>query len=79
MAFNLFKKLKDGLERTRKQFTEGVRQVLANFRPIDESLFEDLEEVLIRVEVAAQPELEPVAPPVRGGQIAAQVGCIEIA
>jgi fused signal recognition particle receptor len=51
MAFNLFKKLKDGLERTRKQFTEGVRQVLANFRPIDESLFEDLEEVLIGADV----------------------------
>jgi fused signal recognition particle receptor len=51
MAFDLFKKLKDGLERTRKQFTDGVRQVLANFRPIDESLFEDLEEVLIGADV----------------------------
>jgi len=51
MVFNLFKKLKDGLEKTRKTLTEGVRQVLANFRPIDESLFEDLEEVLIGADV----------------------------
>lgn len=49
--FNLFRKLKEGLEKTRKTLTEGVRQVLAGFRPIDESLFEDLEEVLIGADV----------------------------
>lgn len=49
--FNLFKKLKEGLEKTRKTLTEGVRQVLAGFRPIDESLFDDLEEVLIGADV----------------------------
>lgn len=49
--FNLFRKLKDGLARTRQTLTEGVRQVLAGFRPIDEGLFEDLEEVLIGADV----------------------------
>jgi fused signal recognition particle receptor len=49
--FDLFKKLKDGLTRTRQSLTEGVRTVLAGFRPIDESLFEDLEEVLIGADV----------------------------
>ena len=49
--FDLFKKLKDGLSRTRKNLTDGVRQVLAGFRPIDEALFEDLEEVLIGADV----------------------------
>ena len=49
--FNLFKKLKEGLEKTRKTLTEGVRQVLAGFRPIDEALFDDLEEVLIGADV----------------------------
>ncbi len=49
--FDLFKKLKSGLEKTRKSLTDGVRQVLAGFRPIDESLFEDLEEVLIGADV----------------------------
>lgn len=49
--FNLFKKLKDGLEKTRRTLTEGVRQVLAGFRPIDATLFEDLEEVLIGADV----------------------------
>lgn len=49
--FNLFKKLKEGLEKTRQTLTEGVRQVLAGFRPIDESLFDDLEEVLIGADV----------------------------
>jgi len=49
--FDLLKKLKSGLEKTRKSLTEGVRQVLAGFRPIDESLFEDLEEVLIQADV----------------------------
>lgn len=49
--FDLLKKLKSGLEKTRRSLTEGVRQVLAGFRPIDESLFEDLEEVLIQADV----------------------------
>jgi fused signal recognition particle receptor len=51
MAFDLFKKLKDSLTKTRQTLTEGVRTVLANFRPIDEELFEELEEVLIGADV----------------------------
>jgi len=49
--FDLFKKLKESLTRTRESLTEGVRSVLAGFRPIDESLFEDLEEVMIGADV----------------------------
>jgi fused signal recognition particle receptor len=49
--FDLFKKLKESLTRTRESLTEGVRSVLAGFRPIDESLFEELEEVLIGADV----------------------------
>lgn len=49
--FDLFKKLKDSLVRTRETLTEGVRQVLSGFRPLDDALFEDLEEVLIGADV----------------------------
>ena len=51
MPFDLFKKLKDSLTKTRQSLTDGVRTVLANFRPVDGELFEELEEVLIGADV----------------------------
>ncbi len=48
---NLFNKLKDSLNKTRDSLTLGVRRVLAGMRPVDEALFEDLEEVLIGADV----------------------------
>jgi fused signal recognition particle receptor len=42
-----FDKLKEGLNKTRKSFTERIDQVLSTFVKIDEELFEELEEILI--------------------------------
>jgi fused signal recognition particle receptor len=40
-------KIKEGLNKTRKSFTEQVDKVLSAFVKIDEDLFEELEEILI--------------------------------
>jgi fused signal recognition particle receptor len=50
-VFDLFKRLKDGLVKTRLTLTAGIRSVLSGFRPIDDELFEELEEVLIGADV----------------------------
>ena len=46
-----FDKLKEGLNKTRKSFTERIDQVLSVFVKIDEELFEELEEVLISADL----------------------------
>lgn len=43
----LFKKLKDGLAKTRESISGGIADVLASFTSVDEELFEELEETLI--------------------------------
>ena len=47
----LFGALKQGLQRTRKQFADNVHRVLTGRPTIDEDLFEDLEEVLLGADV----------------------------
>jgi fused signal recognition particle receptor len=51
---SFFKKLKDGLFKTRKNITEKINDVLANFRTIDEDLFDELEEILITADVGVE-------------------------
>lgn len=42
-----FKKIKDGLTKTRDKIGDGINKTFANFRKVDEELLEELEEVLI--------------------------------
>jgi fused signal recognition particle receptor len=44
---SFFSKIKDGLNKTRENFSSKVNSVLSAFKKIDEDLFEDLEETLI--------------------------------
>lgn len=44
---NFFKKIKKCLTKTRDKIGDGLNQVFANFRKVDEELLEELEEVLI--------------------------------
>ena len=46
-----FEKLKNGLAKTKSGFTEGINNIFANFRTVDEELFEELEETLILSDV----------------------------
>lgn len=55
-----FAKLKEGLTKTRNQFVTKVEQVLTGHRKIDEDLFEELEEVLIRSDVGVNTSLQLV-------------------
>lgn len=46
-----FEKLKNGLAKTKSGFTEGINNIFANFRTVDEELFEELEETLVLSDV----------------------------
>ena len=46
-----FEKLKAGLSKTKAGFTDGINNIFANFRTVDEELFEELEETLILSDV----------------------------
>ena len=48
---NLFQKMLNSLEKTRKQIRSGLDSVLSRFVTIDEELFEELEEMLILSDV----------------------------
>jgi len=51
---SFFKKLKDGLFKTRKNITERINSVISSFKSIDEELFEELEEILITSDVGVE-------------------------
>ena len=53
----LFKRLKEGLSKTKKGITEKVDLVLSSYRKIDEELFDDLEEVLIMADIGVETTL----------------------
>ncbi len=50
MSVGLFERLKQGLEKTKKAFFEGIKQLLRSGR-IDEETLEELEEILIAADV----------------------------
>lgn len=49
-----FDRLKEGLSKTKKNFTEKVESLLKSFRQIDDDLFEELEEVLVLSDVGVK-------------------------
>ena len=57
---NLFKRLKDGLFKTKKGITDRVDGLLKLYKKIDEDLFEELEEILITADIGVQTTMEIV-------------------
>ena len=55
-----FAKLKEGLDKTRKNILGGVEGVLGSFTKIDEDLFEELEEALIMADLGVQTTMDIV-------------------
>lgn len=55
-----FAKLKEGLTKTRDQFVTKVEELLTGRRKIDEELYEELEEILIRSDVGVTTSLQLV-------------------
>ena len=55
-----FAQLKAGLTKTRQNFVEKVEQVFTGYKKIDEDLFEELEEALIRSDVGVNTSMELV-------------------
>ena len=51
-------KFKDGLSKTRNQFTSKVNDLVARFREIDEEFFEELEELLLQADVGVETVME---------------------
>lgn len=56
----LWGKLKNGLTKTRQNFVEKIDQVVSGRKAIDESLYEELEEVLIQADVGVDASFEMV-------------------
>jgi len=50
----LFSRIKQGLTKTRDSIMGGVNEVFANFRTVDEALFEELEEALIMADMGVE-------------------------
>ena len=55
-----FARLKEGLDKTRKNIMGGVDTVLGSFTKIDEDLFEELEEALIMADMGVQTTMQIV-------------------
>ena len=51
-------KFKDGLSKTRSNFTTKVNDLVARYRKIDEEFFEELEEILIGADVGFDTVME---------------------
>ena len=52
--FNLFKKLKDGLSKTRQEMGVKINTILGAYVKIDDELLEDLEDVLISADIGME-------------------------
>ena len=50
----LFSRIKESLTKTRENIMGGVNEVFANFRTVDEELFEELEEALIMADMGVE-------------------------
>ncbi|MFW5662882.1 MAG: signal recognition particle receptor subunit alpha, partial [Bacteroidota bacterium] len=46
-----FKKVREGLEKTRKSFVENIQAVLGAGRKIDDQLLEEIEEILLTADI----------------------------
>ncbi len=58
--FNLFKRLKEGLSKTKSGITDKVDSLLKSYQKIDEDLFEELEEILITADIGVQTTMDIV-------------------
>lgn len=56
-----FEKLKNSLLKTRDNISNKIDQVLANYRTVDEELFEEIEETLISADIGVETTLKIVA------------------
>lgn len=57
MAFSFLTKLKEGLDKTRKNITDKMDDLFNNYGTIDDELFDELEEILIMADVGMQTSL----------------------
>ncbi|CAN7433740.1 signal recognition particle-docking protein FtsY [Rossellomorea sp. LjRoot5] len=55
---NVTEKFKDGLSKTRNNFTSKVNDLVARYRKVDEEFFEELEEILIGADVGFDTVME---------------------
>jgi fused signal recognition particle receptor len=55
---NVTEKFKDGLSKTRNNFTTRVNDLVARYRKVDEDFFEELEEILIGADVGFDTVME---------------------
>jgi fused signal recognition particle receptor len=55
---NVTEKFKDGLSKTRNNFTSRVNDLVARYRKVDEDFFEELEEILIGADVGFDTVME---------------------
>ena len=51
---NIFKKISDGLTKTKENLVAGVENVIKSFVKIDEELFEELEDILIMSDIGVE-------------------------
>lgn len=51
-------KFKDGLAKTRNQFTSKVNDLVAKYRTVDEDFFEELEDLLLQADVGVETVME---------------------
>ncbi|KUP07083.1 cell division protein FtsY [Bacillus coahuilensis m2-6] len=57
---NVTEKFKDGLSKTRDNFSNAVNDLVAKYRKVDEEFFEELEEILISADVGFNTVMELV-------------------
>ena len=58
-----FKKIKEGLKKTRDAVVGQIDSMLKSFTKIDDELFEELEDAILEDELGVDDEDEPVPPP----------------
>jgi len=55
---SLFKRLKEGLSKTKQGITDKVDNLIKSYQKIDEDFFEDLEEILITADIGVQTTMD---------------------
>lgn len=58
--FNLFKRLKEGLAKTKQGITGKIEDLVKSYQKIDEELFEELEEILITADLGVETTMEVI-------------------
>lgn len=57
-SVSISEKFKDGLSKTRNQFTSKVNDLVAKYRKVDEDFFEELEDLLLQADVGVETVME---------------------